>query len=149
MTFDFQKFYLVLLISAVVFIGPAVRAQDMPKEIIVSARADFMTYCAVCHGRKGVGDGPVAKDLTSQPADLTTLAKKNGGALPEDLIHMVIDGRQEVMGHGTRDMPIWGSWFKFVARSGELEGTDEETSEIIVALRIQSMIEYLKTIQVK
>ncbi|MGI9464902.1 MAG: c-type cytochrome, partial [Aestuariivirgaceae bacterium] len=106
-----------------------------------------MTYCAACHGRKGIGDGPVAKHLTATPANLTMLKKNNGGKFPEDVAHMIIDGRKEVMGHGTRDMPIWGNWFKFVARAVDVEGTDNETAEIIVALRIQGLIEYMKTIQ--
>ncbi len=129
--------------------GGGLGAQEMPKEIIISAEADFMTYCAVCHGRTGIGDGPVAKDLVTNPSDLTQLAKANGGTFPEDRVQKVIDGREELMGHGTRDMPIWGNWFKFIARTQDAEGADEITSEIIVSLRIQGMIEYLKTIQAK
>ena len=129
--------------------GGSLRAQEMPKEVIISAEADFMTYCAVCHGSSGVGDGPVAKDLVGAPANLTQLAKRNGGVFPEGRVHKVIDGREELMGHGTRDMPIWGNWFKFIARTQDAEGADEVTSEIIVSLRIQGMIEYLKTIQAK
>lgn len=108
-----------------------------------------MTYCAVCHGTGAVGDGPVAKDLIRAPANLKLLGKNNGGVFPEERIYKVIDGREEVMGHGNRDMPIWGSWFKFVARSEGGDGSDDETSEVIVALRIQGMIEYIRTLQQK
>ncbi len=137
-----------LMLGVAVTTG-TVRAADeaVPEEIIISAKADFQTYCAACHGPTGVGDGPVAKDLVTAPSDLTQLAKTNGGTFPEDRVHRVIDGREEVGGHGSRDMPIWGSWFKFVARSGGLEDVDEETTEVIVSLRIQGMIEYLKSIQ--
>ena len=124
-------------------------AQSIPKQVLLDGKADYMTYCAVCHGRSGIGDGPVAKHLTTEPADLTLLTKHHAGTFPEDKVHMVIDGRKEVMGHGTRDMPIWGNWFKFVARAQDVEGTDAETSEIIVALRIQGLIEHLKTMQKK
>ena len=122
-------------------------ADELPEEIVKAAEADFMTYCAVCHGQSAVGDGPVAKDLVRAPANLRLLAKNNGGVFPEERIYKVIDGREEVMGHGNRDMPIWGSWFKFVARSEGGDVSDDETSEIIVALRIQGMIEYIRTLQ--
>src|ERR1700683_3725370 len=39
----------------------------------------FINYCAVCHGKSGNGDGPAASALKVPPADLTTLAKRNGG----------------------------------------------------------------------
>lgn len=140
---------LTSLAAGMLYLSGVACAQEMPPELIEAAKADFMTYCAVCHGREGVGDGPVAKDLVTPPADLTLLAKNDGGVFPETRVQQVIDGREEVMGHGNRDMPIWGSWFKFVARSDGVDTSDEETAEIIVALRIQGMIEYLKTIQKK
>ena len=126
---------------------PSWAQSTVPPDIFLAGRADFMTYCATCHGRQGVGDGPVAKQLVTNPADLTVLKKNNGGTFPEDRVHQVIDGRSVVMGHGTRDMPIWGNWFKFVARAVDPTNVDDETAEIILALRVQGLIEYLKTIQ--
>ncbi len=121
----------------------------VPKDILLAGKADFMTYCATCHGRDGVGNGPVAKNLVTAPADLTTLTKNNGGKFPESRVHMVIDGRKEITGHGTREMPIWGNWFKFVARIADPQRVDDETAEIILSLRVQGLIEYLNTIQKK
>ena len=43
--------------------------------------ADFLTYCATCHGVGGKGDGTVAEFLTIDAADLTQLRKKNVGSL--------------------------------------------------------------------
>jgi mono/diheme cytochrome c family protein len=43
---------------------------------------DFATYCASCHGAGGKGDGPMAGELASRPADLTGLAARNGGTFP-------------------------------------------------------------------
>ena len=143
----FQALSLIGALCASLILAAPVLADELPEEIVKAAEADFMTYCAVCHGRTAVGDGPVAKDLVTAPADLTLLQKNNGGVFPEERIYKVIDGREEVMGHGNRDMPIWGSWFKFVARSESGDSSDEETSEIIVALRIQGMIEYIRTLQ--
>ena len=129
--------------------GSAFAQQSVPNDIIKAGEADFQTYCAVCHGRDGKGNGPVAKDLITTPSDLTTLAKRSGGEMFESIIHRVIDGRQDITAHGPRDMPIWGNWFKFMARAGNPENTDDETAEIIAALRIQGLIEYMKTIQEK
>jgi mono/diheme cytochrome c family protein len=44
-----------------------------------SGKEMFTSYCAVCHGPSGKGDGPAANALTKKPADLTQLTAKNGG----------------------------------------------------------------------
>ena len=48
--------------------------------------ATFASLCSTCHGVGGRGDGPVAGDLPVPPADLTTLAARNGGAFPRDAV---------------------------------------------------------------
>ena len=40
---------------------------------------DFEKFCAECHGINGKGDGPRAKTLEKQPANLTKLAEKKRG----------------------------------------------------------------------
>ena len=138
---------LVLAASAVMPTSPVWSQSAVPDNILAAGKADFMTYCATCHGRSGIGDGPVANQLVTNPANLTILKKSNGGTFPEERMHMTIDGRKIVMGHGSRDMPIWGNWFKFVARASDPNRVDDETAEIIAALRVQGLIEYLNSIQ--
>lgn len=138
---------LVVVAAGVMSASPVWSQSGVPDNVLAAGRADFMTYCATCHGRTGIGNGPVAKQLVTQPADLTVLKKSNGGTFPEERIHMTIDGRKIVMGHGSRDMPIWGNWFKFIARVGDPNRVDDETADIIAALRVQGLIEYLNTIQ--
>ena len=65
-------------------------------------RADFLTYCAACHGVGGKGDGTVAEFLTITATDLTQLRKKNAGLFPRERAINVIDGRTEVKVHGPR-----------------------------------------------
>ncbi len=48
-----------------------------------TGRADFGAFCAGCHGLSGKGDGELALSLAHRPADLTTLARRNGGAFPK------------------------------------------------------------------
>ncbi len=52
----------------------------------------FMAHCASCHGADGTGDGPVAAALDPPPADLTTIAQRNGGDFPFAEVMAVIDG---------------------------------------------------------
>jgi mono/diheme cytochrome c family protein len=71
----------------------ALAAQEIQKvPIQPTSAADgkemFTTYCAVCHGTSGKGDGPAAAALKKRPADLTQLARKNNGTLqPGDQSH--------------------------------------------------------------
>ena len=53
----------------------------------------------------------------------------------------VIDGREEIRGHGTRDMPIWGARFRSQA------GGDDTGSKSQVAGRILGLVSYLQYIQ--
>ena len=69
---------------------------------------EYLSSCAACHGVDGNGKGPLSAELKSPPADLTILAKRNGGVLPVNAIYEVIDERKSVKAHGTREMPIWG-----------------------------------------
>ena len=51
--------------------------------------------------------------LRVAPTDPTTLSRQNGGVFPFDRVYSVIDGRQAVKGHGSRDMPVWGKHRRF------------------------------------
>lgn len=123
--------------------GPAVRANSAASNAVDSGRADFMAYCAACHGVGAKGDGTVAEFLTITAADLTQMSLKNGGIFPRQRAIEVIDGRAQVSVHGERDMPVWGDWFKFEADTG---GADAKT-EKIVRERIDALVTYLESIQ--
>jgi mono/diheme cytochrome c family protein len=105
---------------------------------------DFRTYCAACHGISGVGDGTIAEFLTIAAPDLTKLTKMNYGQFPRDRVIHVIDGRSDVKVHGTRDMPVWGDLFDVEAISPD---TDRTAREIIVRERIESLVNYVETLQ--
>ena len=72
-------------------------------------QAEYRNSCAVCHGEQGEGNGPLAAELKTPPADLTSLAERNGGEFSYWRVFAVIDGRYVVPGHGGRDMPVWGA----------------------------------------
>ena len=95
-------------------------------------------YCAVCHGKDGKGGGPAAAALKKEPADLTQLARKNGGKFDELRVQTVITGSDVVAAHGSRDMPTWGSVFASMT-----------TNEGIRRIRINALIKHVETMQAK
>ena len=113
-----------------------------------SGKREYMDRCAVCHGQSGKGDGGMIDILRTAPSDLTTLSRNNGGVFPFEHVYAVIDGRQAVKGHGSRDMPIWGKAYNAeTVRAGEHYGDMPYNMEMYVRARILSLIDYLNRIQ--
>ena len=98
----------------------------------------FKAYCASCHGPEAKGNGPAAKALAKAPADLTTITKRKGNFSQTD-VEQVIRGTNEMISHGSRDMPIWGPVFDAV------NGNDKA----VVQLRVTNLVNYIKSIQVQ
>lgn len=110
------------------------------QEVAAAGRAHYERNCGACHGAEGKGDGVVAKLLTTKPSDLTQLSKKSGGVFPFWHVYDVIDGRQEVKGHGKRKMPIWGEVF-------HTQAAESPFTESVVLGRILEVVYYLQSIQ--
>jgi mono/diheme cytochrome c family protein len=111
-----------------------------PSQQTIAGAANFDQYCVVCHGKDAKGTGPLAATLKKKPADLTELAKRNGGTYPREMVYQIIDGDKPIKGHGGGDMPEWGAAFK---RSADSTNADA------VKMRIESLVEYLASRQVK
>ena len=107
-------------------------------ERIARGRISYRLYCRSCHGEHAKGGGPVAEMLKVPPPDLTQISARNGGEFPEEKIHHMIDGRDEVKGHGNRDMPIWGNAFRVV---------EESEDEAMIEEKITRLVYYLRSIQ--
>jgi mono/diheme cytochrome c family protein len=105
-----------------------------------SGEETFDRFCASCHGVGGEGDGPVAAGLPITVPDLTTLQKRQGDRFPEDTLRKIIDGRDVVIYHGTRYMPVWG--YEFWVEEGA-----DEAAEKRVDIIISNLIEYIESIQ--
>lgn len=132
--------------AAVLAAGPGctlAAAQEGAQREITYGEAEYFNSCAVCHGLEGRGDGILATELKTPPADLTLLSSRNGGAFPYWLVYSVIDGRHIVPGHGERDMPVWGRHFieDDAARFGPREG------EMVTSERIHELASYIETLQ--
>lgn len=111
----------------------------------VSGEHDFNLYCASCHGEDGKGNGPKAFSLEKKPPNLTTLTQRYE-QFPREKIARMIDGRDPIPGHGDREMPVWGVWFKEEAAQ-ELGGA--EGDEGSVKRRVDNLIGYIASLQVK
>ena len=113
-----------------------------------AGKEEYESKCATCHGVSGKGDGPQGQILPMQPADLTLLAKRNGGVFPAQRVHEIIDGRREVAAHGPRTMPVWGRFFQVDVPDlpDEATGTPD-FRESTVHGKIQVLIEYLSRLQ--
>jgi len=111
-------------------------------------KQEFDSKCAACHGLSGKGDGPQA--TVTRPADLTVLAKNNGGVFPTQRVYEIIDGRQDVSAHGPRTMPIWGRFFQVdVPDVPDGAAGTFDYRETTVRDRIQALIDYLVLLQEK
>src|SRR6516225_386706 len=98
----------------------------------------FKEYCAVCHGSDAKGSGPAADALKKRPADLTQLARKNGGNFPELHVMNYIKGQDVVASHGSRDMPVWGSIFSQMSSNQDL-----------VQVRVYALLKYIEEVQAR
>ncbi|WP_237213446.1 c-type cytochrome [Falsiroseomonas oryziterrae] len=103
----------------------------------------YRAACAQCHGTDGKGGGPVAGLLTARPSDLTTLTRRNNGAFPFVRVGQIIDGREDIVAHGGREMPFWGAMFGFEA--GDRFGN--RMREAYVQGRVYELVLYLNSIQ--
>lgn len=122
-----------LILLAVMVLAGCVPVQNQ------TPSADFATYCAVCHGASGRGDG--VEGLDKKPADLTRLSARNGGEFPTTRVMSQIWGYAGGKGHGV--MPEFAPLMvgdRVLYDGGD--GIATPTPERLVALA-----EYLKTLQ--
>ena len=108
--------YLILMagIGSAALVGipqetaPRVSHEPIPRVFAGSGQLMYASYCASCHGTKGLGDGPAAPALKVLPTDLTSLSRKNGGCL---------SGRSREFRASARSEKT-GSWFGGYASLG-------------------------------
>ncbi len=127
----------------------ALVAQDQPQKTIkkvpvtatsaASGSEMYKTYCAVCHGIDGKGNGPAASAMKTPPTDLTQLAKNDGGKFPDMKVAATIRGEGNVAAHGTPEMPIWGHLFWGMSHGHEGE----------VQQRVANLTKYIESLQAK
>ena len=107
---------------------------------------EYDSNCVACHGNNLKG-GAYVDFLKVTPPDLTLLSKKNGGVFPLERVYGVIDGRYEVKGHGSREMPIWGKAYQI--KAGEFYADSYYDPEVFIRGRILALIDYINRRQAK
>jgi CxxC motif-containing protein (DUF1111 family) len=106
---------------------------------------EYELACMSCHGLDGKGDGPKARTLATKPADLTSLAKRNGGGFPARAVFDMIDGRGVIPAHGNREMPIWGERYRTTGDPGEDPAAVDGRARAL----IEALVAYIEAIQEK
>ena len=107
---------------------------------LAAGQDTFRQFCAPCHGVDAKGRGPVARILTTPPADLAQAKRRNGGTFPMDRLEAVLTmARGESAGTvalGSSQMPIWGQVFASL-----------EASPTLARARVANLLVYLESIQ--
>ncbi len=138
MKINSRRLTFVALLVALVASAEA-NAQDYSR---YSGAQLYAHLCASCHGDKAQGDGIVASSLKIKTPDLTRIAERNGGKFPEEDIRKIIDGRNPLRPHGSREMPIWG--YEFYAMNQDKPDAAKRTDAMV-----RRLTDYLKSVQRK
>ena len=136
----------LLVLLTALFLEPLVADQTTgaknPPLVISSmyGRDLFELYCATCHGRDGKGNGPAAEALRVRPADLTTIARRNGGVFPRSRVESFVTVGEEraAPAHGSKEMPVWGPIFRAL-----------DFNDAANKIRLANIVEYVGSLQVK
>jgi cytochrome c553 len=139
----FQSFWFIVVVGIASVGGARPGAQSPRQEVpplaidSLGATDSYVFYCAPCHGRSGKGDGPVAPSLRVRPADLSTLAERNGGTFPRERVAAYITGiGRPIAAHGTSEMPVWGPAFR------ALDASDRRAE-----VRVSAIVDHLQSLQ--
>jgi len=91
--------------------------RDTTDAAVIRGGIAFRTYCVLCHGTEGKGDGRAAKMYTPRPANLTV------SPFNDAYKEMIIRGGGASVGRSAY-MPPWGD-----------ELTDEQIHDVVAFLR--------------
>ena len=112
---------LTLALGAPALTASAQDSSSLPRDgaeaAVVRGGIVFRTYCVLCHGAAGKGDGRAARMYTPRPADLTV------SPFPDAYKEMIIRGGGVSVGRSSF-MPPWGD-----------ELTDEQIRDLVAFLR--------------
>lgn len=108
-----MKYFIQILFLLVVLSITSNKAPANPLPAY-EGRGLYVSYCQLCHGIRGKGDGPLAKAMKINPADLTTTVR----ARSDTILLRIITGRdrQTITGRNRHNllsdaMPEWKDIF--------------------------------------
>jgi mono/diheme cytochrome c family protein len=99
------------LLSLFAGFAPEALAEPPPA---YEGRRLYVSYCQLCHGTGGKGDGPLAQKMQIRPADLTTTVRSRSDTILKKII--TGEGRQTITGRDRHNllsdaMPEWKDIF--------------------------------------
>jgi mono/diheme cytochrome c family protein len=133
-----------------------VKAVQMRAIASVDGKAVYREYCMRCHGEDTRGHGPDSVGLRTAPADLTTLAVRNGGQFNAGAVEVRINGWKQIprtmgdaaamahtvdTGEDPNNLPVMPSFGPLFAALYPQEVRDRQ-------IRMANLIRYLKSQQV-
>ncbi len=118
---------LIVILLIIQIISPTLSLANPPPAY--EGRRLYVSYCQLCHGTDGKGDGALAKAMGIKPADLTTTVRSRSDTILTKIISG--NGRQTITG---RD------------RHNILSDAMPEWKDIFTAAQIKSLIAYLRFI---
>ena len=135
-----MEFACLLLTSATAPVamaqGKVIKKAPMGQSDPSSGKAMYTSYCAPCHGASGKGDGPVASEFKVAPANLTQFTRTTK-----------VSFLPAISGHAA----IWrahsGAWLEQCAGMGNLFGSLDPHDPVKVNQSIQTLVDYVKTLQ--
>jgi mono/diheme cytochrome c family protein len=133
----FKRSFAMSWMAVALLVGSVAHGKDTQ-----SGEAMYLRYCGACHGPGGRGDGVASSTMRPQPADLTEIAKRNGGTFPTMKVMHYVDGTEHVRAHGDPAMPVWGEIFRE-------EAISDMTRRVEVRGKVMEIITYLGSIQAK
>lgn len=150
-----HKVVLALILACLLFFSHYGMAESSPaadstsyEHTLQAGKATYDRYCESCHGVNAEGNGRYAQNLITKPADLTIIAARNNGVFPLATMYQVIDGTNNFLAHGSREMPIWGERFDLNNwGEGNWNRGYTEHSIRIARGRILEILMYLDSIQ--
>lgn len=113
-----------LLLMVVILSTPEVLANP---PLAYEGRRLYVSYCMLCHGPEGKGDGPLAKVMEIKPADLSTTVRSRSDTILTKII--TGEGRQTITGRDRHNL---------------LNETMPEWKDVFSDTQVQALIAYLR-----